>query len=71
MAKRAYVQKHRNSYDLPEAREIAEQDAESQNAAHVPAERTDETDALLDEIDSVLEENAEQFVKDYVQKGGQ
>jgi ubiquitin-like protein Pup len=26
---------------------------------------------LLDEIDSVLEENAEEFVKNYVQKGGQ
>lgn len=28
-------------------------------------------DELLDEIDSVLEENAEEFVKSYVQKGGQ
>ena len=28
-------------------------------------------DDLLDEIDSVLEENAEEFVKAYVQKGGQ
>jgi prokaryotic ubiquitin-like protein Pup len=32
------------------------------------AERIDD---LLDEIDSVLEENAEEFVKNYVQKGGQ
>lgn len=29
------------------------------------------TDELLDEIDSVLEENAEEMVKNYVQKGGQ
>jgi len=28
-------------------------------------------DNLLDEIDDVLEENAEEFVKNYVQKGGQ
>lgn len=28
-------------------------------------------DDLLDEIDTVLEENAEEFVKNYVQKGGQ
>jgi ubiquitin-like protein Pup len=28
-------------------------------------------DDLLDEIDSVLEENSEEFVKNYVQKGGQ
>ncbi len=27
-------------------------------------------DELLDEIDGVLEENAEEFVKSYVQKGG-
>jgi len=31
----------------------------------------DELDDLLDEIDSVLEENAEDFVKAYVQKGGE
>jgi ubiquitin-like protein Pup len=30
-----------------------------------------EMDALLDEIDGVLEANADQFVKSYVQKGGQ
>lgn len=28
-------------------------------------------DDLLDEIDSVLEENAEEFVRNYVQKGGE
>jgi ubiquitin-like protein Pup len=32
---------------------------------------TDDVDALLDEIDDVLEENAEDFVRSYVQKGGQ
>ncbi len=30
-----------------------------------------DTDDLLDEIDGVLEENAEDFVRAYVQKGGQ
>lgn len=30
-----------------------------------------ELDELLDEIDEVLEENAEDFVRSYVQKGGQ
>ena len=30
-----------------------------------------ELDDLLDEIDEVLEENAEEFVKNYVQRGGQ
>ena len=32
---------------------------------------TDDVDALLDEIDDVLEENAEDFVRSFVQKGGQ
>jgi ubiquitin-like protein Pup len=30
-----------------------------------------ELDDLLDEIDEVLEDNAEEFVRSYVQKGGQ
>lgn len=30
-----------------------------------------DVDAMLDEIDEVLEENAEDFVKSFVQKGGQ
>lgn len=30
-----------------------------------------EMDDLLDEIDGLLESNAEEFVKGYVQKGGQ
>ena len=30
-----------------------------------------ELDDLLDEIDSVLETNAEDFVKSYIQKGGE
>jgi prokaryotic ubiquitin-like protein Pup len=31
----------------------------------------EEMDEILDEIDTVLEENAEEFVKSYVQKGGE
>jgi len=31
----------------------------------------EELDELLDEIDSVLETNAEEFVRNYVQKGGE
>ena len=33
--------------------------------------RTSSIDSLLDEIDSVLETNAEAFVQGFVQKGGQ
>lgn len=32
---------------------------------------TDDVDALLDDIDDALEENAEDFVRAYVQKGGE
>ncbi|MDQ4119085.1 ubiquitin-like protein Pup [Pseudonocardia endophytica] len=31
----------------------------------------EDVDTILDEIDDVLEENAEDFVRSYVQKGGQ
>ena len=31
----------------------------------------EDVDALLEEIDDVLEENAEEFVRGFVQKGGQ
>jgi len=31
----------------------------------------EDVDAILDEIDDVLEENAEEFVRSYIQKGGQ
>lgn len=39
-------------------------------AAAATAE-TESTDDLLDEIDGVLEQNAEEFVRGFVQKGGQ
>jgi ubiquitin-like protein Pup len=31
----------------------------------------EDLDKLMDEIDDVLEKNAEEFVKNYVQKGGE
>jgi ubiquitin-like protein Pup len=34
-------------------------------------ELKEDLDALIDEIDEVLEENAEEFVKNYVQRGGE
>ncbi len=35
------------------------------------AELDHDIDTVLDEIDSVLESNAEEFVRSFVQKGGQ
>jgi len=49
------------------------EDEAAANPATVEAGKKtqEELDALMDEIDDVLEENAEEFVKNYIQKGGQ
>lgn len=39
--------------------------------AKASTEGSTDVDELLDEIDEVLEQNAEEFVRSYVQKGGQ
>ncbi len=50
---------------------------EREDVADAPAESSrgeqlkSDLDDLLDEIDDVLEENAEEFVRNYIQKGGQ
>jgi ubiquitin-like protein Pup len=52
-----------------------EAEVEVEEAAPATSERGEkikaELDDLLDEIDEVLEDNAEEFVRNYVQKGGQ
>lgn len=40
-------------------------------APAAPAASTQAVDDLLDEIDDILETNAESFVRGFVQKGGQ
>ncbi|MEO7364378.1 MAG: ubiquitin-like protein Pup [Candidatus Saccharimonadales bacterium] len=44
--------------------------AVGETAVKAESEATD-LDALLDSIDDLLEENAEQFVENFVQRGGQ
>jgi ubiquitin-like protein Pup len=46
-------------------------DAGAPPAAAAGQVKDDDVDAILDEIDDVLESNAEEFVKGFVQKGGQ
>ena len=46
-------------------------DAGQVQSSSKAAELKEEMDDILDEIDSVLEENAEEFVRGYVQKGGE
>jgi len=51
---------------------MAGKDSGGQERAGKATEDVDEVvDDLLDEIDEVLESNAEEFVKSYVQKGGE
>ncbi|MDH4309180.1 MAG: ubiquitin-like protein Pup [Acidimicrobiia bacterium] len=48
-----------------------EQDEAVEEVEAAESSATEGIDDLLDEIDSVLEENAEEFVRNYVQKGGE
>lgn len=47
-----------------------QRDDEVVETTDVPA-RTVDYDAILDQIDAVLEEDAEEYVRSFVQKGGQ
>ena len=53
----------------------AEQQLDSEESAPVAGARTDDTvdalDAVLDDIESVLETNVEEYVGSFVQKGGE
>ncbi len=64
MAGQEHASTHRDDdepVDVPEA----------PPAAPAAQGRDAEVDALLEEVDDVLESNAEQFVRGFVQKGGQ
>jgi ubiquitin-like protein Pup len=52
-------------------RQTSRREDEEQVDISAPAQQSFDVSDLLDEIDSVLEENAEEFVKSFVQKGGQ
>ncbi len=51
--------------------ELEEDTDVSSNALESSERIKDDLDGLLDEIDEVLEANAEDFVKSYIQKGGE
>ena len=53
-----------------ESEEVTEAVTESDVAERKEA-LDDDVDAILDEIDEVLESNAEDFVKSFIQKGGE
>ncbi|MDG2907745.1 MAG: ubiquitin-like protein Pup [Acidimicrobiales bacterium] len=66
MAEREQVRRERVERD-PESAEKTVEPAVSERGKRLK----EELDELLDEIDGVLETNAEEFVKSYVQKGGE
>ncbi|MEO9137645.1 MAG: ubiquitin-like protein Pup [Jatrophihabitans sp.] len=66
------------THDSGQSRPQRQQDDEVETTAEASADvaerhekLTEDVDAILDEIDNVLETNAEDFVRAFVQKGGQ
>jgi len=59
-------QPRRSSQTESEVDEVAETDVAERKEV-----LDDDVDAILDEIDDVLETNAEDFVKSFIQKGGE
>ena len=59
-------QPRKSSQEETATEEVVESDVAERKEA-----LDDDVDAILDEIDEVLESNAEDFVKSFIQKGGQ
>ena len=64
------AQEHKQPRKSTEAEETTEAVVETDVAERKEA-LDDDIDAILDEIDDVLETNAEDFVKSFIQKGGE
>jgi ubiquitin-like protein Pup len=67
---------HDSGQTRPQRQHVDAEDAETSTTADAEiAERheklSEDVDAILDEIDDVLETNAEEFVRSFVQKGGE
>jgi len=56
---------------INKTRQDTERTEEIKDPPHKGDELKKELDDLLDDIDSVLEENASDFLKSYIQKGGE
>ena len=65
-------QKYFDSEDESDSAKSIEDEAAIEKESSIDSsELSSDLDDLLDEIDQVLDSNAEEFVKSYVQKGGQ
>ncbi len=65
---------HDSGQSRPQRSQETEVDETTESSTEVSERHeklTEDVDAILDEIDDVLETNAEDFVRAFVQKGGQ
>lgn len=65
----AYEQKHKE-HTRDTVQEIEHHEVSEETKQRL-ADNSDKIDDLLEEIDNVLEENAQEFVQGFVQKGGE
>lgn len=65
------MEQRRKSHDTRESTEPEQDATPSQTIVETGEKLKQDLDSLIDEIDEVLEENAEEFVKNYIQKGGE
>ncbi|GAA1646805.1 ubiquitin-like protein Pup [Kribbella alba] len=63
-------QQHKQSKRSTTEEEVTEAKS-TEDVAERKERLDDDVDSILDEIDEVLEENAEEFVRGFVQKGGE
>ncbi|MFC5268303.1 ubiquitin-like protein Pup [Kribbella orskensis] len=63
-------QQHKQTKRSSTEEEVTEAKS-SEDVAERKERLDDDVDSILDEIDEVLEENAEEFVRGFVQKGGE
>jgi ubiquitin-like protein Pup len=71
MAEKDTGGQQRSNRRSTEADEVATEETASSDLKDRQEKLNEDVDSILDEIDEVLEENAEEFVRSYIQKGGQ
>ncbi|MBQ27117.1 MAG: ubiquitin-like protein Pup [Nitrospiraceae bacterium] len=65
------MEQRQKSYDASKSSDPEQDATQSQTVIETGEKLKQDIDSLIDEIDAVLEENAEEFVKNYIQKGGE
>ena len=71
MAEKDAGGQQRSNRSSTEADEVQTEETASSDLKDRQEKLNEDVDSILDEIDEVLEENAEEFVRSYIQKGGQ